>query len=251
MISVLGPDAAIYRVSGEKPQRTGSRSLTTSPRNVYETSDGRFIAISASIQAMAERLFRAIGTPGHDRRSAVPHQHRPGAQHRRVRRHRRRLDRRTHAGREHGGVRGRRGDRDADLRDRPVARRSACAGARRAGRGAGRGSRIGADAQHHSAPVGHARPVAVAGAGTGPAHAVRSGIDRLRRRPHRRAGGATAHDQGGLENARRSAGLAIPDVRSGDGGEIRPHRRRSRRRRASSWTWRTPSRRRRRSTRAR
>lgn len=61
MISVLGPDAAAYRVSGEKPRRTGSRSLTTSPRNVYATSDGRFVAISASIQAMAERLFRAIG----------------------------------------------------------------------------------------------------------------------------------------------------------------------------------------------
>ena len=60
MISVLGPDAASYRVSGDKPIRTGSRSLTTSPRNVYATSDGRFIAISASIQAMAERLFRAI-----------------------------------------------------------------------------------------------------------------------------------------------------------------------------------------------
>ncbi len=63
MISVLGPDAATYRVSGEKPRRTGRRSLTTSPRNVYGTSDGRFIAISASIQAMAERLFRAIGRP--------------------------------------------------------------------------------------------------------------------------------------------------------------------------------------------
>ncbi|MFL5252088.1 MAG: CaiB/BaiF CoA transferase family protein [Rhodopila sp.] len=61
VISVLGPDPAAYRVSGEKPVRTGSRSLTTSPRNVYQTSDGRFIAISASIQAMAERLFRTIG----------------------------------------------------------------------------------------------------------------------------------------------------------------------------------------------
>ena len=63
MVSVLGPEAAMYRVSGEKPRRTGSRSLTTSPRNVYETSDGRFIAMSASIQAMAERVFRAIGKP--------------------------------------------------------------------------------------------------------------------------------------------------------------------------------------------
>ncbi len=61
MISVLGPEAAMYKVSGDKPRRTGSRSLTTSPRNVYETSDGRFIAISASIQQMAERVFRAIG----------------------------------------------------------------------------------------------------------------------------------------------------------------------------------------------
>lgn len=63
IISILGPEAAIYQVSGEKPQRTGSRSLTTSPRNVYGTKDGRFIAISASIQAMAERVFRAIGRP--------------------------------------------------------------------------------------------------------------------------------------------------------------------------------------------
>src|SRR6201996_40542 len=63
MVSVLGPDAAIFRVTGEMPKRTGSRSLTTSPRNVYATSDGRFVAISASIQAMAERVFRAIGKP--------------------------------------------------------------------------------------------------------------------------------------------------------------------------------------------
>jgi crotonobetainyl-CoA:carnitine CoA-transferase CaiB-like acyl-CoA transferase len=63
IISILGPDAAIHRVSGERPQRTGSRSLTTSPRNVYATKDGRSIAISASIQAMAERVFRAIGRP--------------------------------------------------------------------------------------------------------------------------------------------------------------------------------------------
>ena len=63
VVSVLGPDAAIYRVTEEKPKRTGSRSLTTSPRNVYRTSDGRYIAISASMQVMAERVFRAIGKP--------------------------------------------------------------------------------------------------------------------------------------------------------------------------------------------
>ncbi|MBN9564110.1 MAG: CoA transferase [Alphaproteobacteria bacterium] len=63
IVSILGPDAAIFRVNGELTPRTGSRSATTSPRNVYRTKDGRFIAISASIQAMTERLFRAVGRP--------------------------------------------------------------------------------------------------------------------------------------------------------------------------------------------
>ncbi|MBV8398443.1 MAG: CoA transferase [Acetobacteraceae bacterium] len=61
LVSVLGPDAAIYAATGRKPGRTGSRSVTTAPRNSFPTKDGRFIAISASIQTNAERLFRAIG----------------------------------------------------------------------------------------------------------------------------------------------------------------------------------------------
>jgi crotonobetainyl-CoA:carnitine CoA-transferase CaiB-like acyl-CoA transferase len=61
IVSILGPEAAIYTVSGELSPRTGSRSITTSPRNTFRTSDGRYIAISASIQAMSERLMRAIG----------------------------------------------------------------------------------------------------------------------------------------------------------------------------------------------
>jgi crotonobetainyl-CoA:carnitine CoA-transferase CaiB-like acyl-CoA transferase len=59
--SILGPDAAIFKLTGKIAPRLGSRSATTSPRNVFETSDGRWIAISASIQGMAERVFRAIG----------------------------------------------------------------------------------------------------------------------------------------------------------------------------------------------
>ena len=61
--SILGPDAAIFARTGRKPERTGNRSATTAPRNVFRTRDGRFIAISASIQTMAERLFRAVGRP--------------------------------------------------------------------------------------------------------------------------------------------------------------------------------------------
>jgi formyl-CoA transferase len=61
IFSILGPEAAIYRLTGKVRKRVGSASEGTSPRNVYATKDGGWVAISASTQAMTERLFRAIG----------------------------------------------------------------------------------------------------------------------------------------------------------------------------------------------
>jgi crotonobetainyl-CoA:carnitine CoA-transferase CaiB-like acyl-CoA transferase len=61
LFSFIATEAPIYGLTGAIRPRTGSRSETTSPRNVFKTKDGRYIGISASIQAMAERLFRAIG----------------------------------------------------------------------------------------------------------------------------------------------------------------------------------------------
>jgi crotonobetainyl-CoA:carnitine CoA-transferase CaiB-like acyl-CoA transferase len=61
LYSVIGPQAASYRLTGEVPPRTGSRSTTACPRNVYRTRDGRWLAISASTQVMAHRLFRLLG----------------------------------------------------------------------------------------------------------------------------------------------------------------------------------------------
>lgn len=61
IFSILGPEAALYKLTGKIEQRVGSRSNNTAPRNVYESKDGRFISISASIQTMAERLYRTIG----------------------------------------------------------------------------------------------------------------------------------------------------------------------------------------------
>ena len=61
IFSFIATEAPIYKLTGEIRPRTGSRSETTSPRNVFRTKDGRYIGISASIQAMSERLFRAIG----------------------------------------------------------------------------------------------------------------------------------------------------------------------------------------------
>ena len=61
IFSILGPEAAIYKLTKKIRKRVGSAAEGTSPRNVYPTSDGGWVAISASTQAMTERLFRAIG----------------------------------------------------------------------------------------------------------------------------------------------------------------------------------------------
>jgi crotonobetainyl-CoA:carnitine CoA-transferase CaiB-like acyl-CoA transferase len=61
IFSILGPEAAIYKLTGKVRRRVGSASEGTSPRNVYATRDGGWVAISASTQAMTERLFQAIG----------------------------------------------------------------------------------------------------------------------------------------------------------------------------------------------
>lgn len=61
LFSILGPQAANYKLTARPKARTGSRSTTAAPRNVYRTKDNKWLCLSASMQGMAERLFRAIG----------------------------------------------------------------------------------------------------------------------------------------------------------------------------------------------
>ncbi len=63
LFSILGPQAANYRLTGQVKPRTGSRSTNSGPRNVYRTKDDRWVSLSASAQSMAERLFKSIGRP--------------------------------------------------------------------------------------------------------------------------------------------------------------------------------------------
>jgi crotonobetainyl-CoA:carnitine CoA-transferase CaiB-like acyl-CoA transferase len=63
LVSILGPDAAFYKLTGEVQPRTGNRTSITAPRNAYQTADGKWIVLSASTQRMAERLLEAIGRP--------------------------------------------------------------------------------------------------------------------------------------------------------------------------------------------
>jgi crotonobetainyl-CoA:carnitine CoA-transferase CaiB-like acyl-CoA transferase len=60
---ILGPQMSVYDQLGEVQGRTGNRAPFTSPRNLYQAKDGRWIAISASAQSIAERLMRMVGVP--------------------------------------------------------------------------------------------------------------------------------------------------------------------------------------------
>ena len=63
LFTTLGPQAANYRLTGKLKPRTGSRSTNSAPRNAYRTKDDHYVALSASTQKMAERLFASIGRP--------------------------------------------------------------------------------------------------------------------------------------------------------------------------------------------
>jgi crotonobetainyl-CoA:carnitine CoA-transferase CaiB-like acyl-CoA transferase len=61
IVSVLGPEAALYKVTGKTKMRSGSASNTSSPRNVYRARDGRYLAVSGSTPQVAKRIFELIG----------------------------------------------------------------------------------------------------------------------------------------------------------------------------------------------
>lgn len=63
MLMLLGPQVLRYDATGETERRTGNRSTSSAPRNVYETADGEYVALAASAQPLAMRTFDAIGRP--------------------------------------------------------------------------------------------------------------------------------------------------------------------------------------------
>jgi crotonobetainyl-CoA:carnitine CoA-transferase CaiB-like acyl-CoA transferase len=61
LFSIMGPEAAIYKLRGEVKKRGFDANTTAGGRNVYQTKDGRWLAMSASTQLMSERFFKAMG----------------------------------------------------------------------------------------------------------------------------------------------------------------------------------------------
>jgi formyl-CoA transferase len=60
LFSVIGPWQAHYKANGKIPVREGNRSKISAPRNAYECADGEYLALSASMQSMWEKLAIAI-----------------------------------------------------------------------------------------------------------------------------------------------------------------------------------------------
>lgn len=63
IMTAVGPGPTVYDQLGLIETRHGNRSENNAPRNVYQTSDGSWVAVSSSAQSVAERVLRLVGHP--------------------------------------------------------------------------------------------------------------------------------------------------------------------------------------------
>jgi crotonobetainyl-CoA:carnitine CoA-transferase CaiB-like acyl-CoA transferase len=63
MVAFMAPQVTAYDRLGVVAERDGSQAPFSSPRGVYRTADGGWLALSTSAQSVADRLFAAIGHP--------------------------------------------------------------------------------------------------------------------------------------------------------------------------------------------
>ena len=61
LFGLLGPQSTVYDQLGLVQGRTGSRAPFTAPRNLYLSTDGVWLGMSASSQSTAERTMRLVG----------------------------------------------------------------------------------------------------------------------------------------------------------------------------------------------
>lgn len=60
---LLGPQITAFDQVGEVQARTGNRSTSNAPRNIYHSADGRWLAVSTSSQRIAGAVMRLVGRP--------------------------------------------------------------------------------------------------------------------------------------------------------------------------------------------
>jgi len=63
IMTAVGPGPTVYDQLGLVETRHGNKSQNNAPRNVYQTADGSWVAVSSSAQSVAERVLRLVGHP--------------------------------------------------------------------------------------------------------------------------------------------------------------------------------------------
>lgn len=63
LFAILGPQAGVYDALGIVGTRTGNRTPFSAPRNLYQSKDGRWLAVSATSTSIAVRLMGLVGRP--------------------------------------------------------------------------------------------------------------------------------------------------------------------------------------------
>jgi crotonobetainyl-CoA:carnitine CoA-transferase CaiB-like acyl-CoA transferase len=63
LVGILGPGPSVFDQLGIKPGRHGNQSRNNAPRNLYLTSDQRWVAVSGSTTSVADRVMRLVGRP--------------------------------------------------------------------------------------------------------------------------------------------------------------------------------------------
>lgn len=63
IMTAVGPGVIYADQLGIDQPRTGNRSQNNAPRNVYQTRDDHWVAVSTSAQSIAERVMRLVGHP--------------------------------------------------------------------------------------------------------------------------------------------------------------------------------------------
>ena len=61
LLALLGPQITAYDQIGFVQPRTGNQTSNNSPRNLYRTADGSWVAVSTSAQNIAERVMQLVG----------------------------------------------------------------------------------------------------------------------------------------------------------------------------------------------
>ena len=63
LLGILGPAPTVFDQLSIVPGRQGNRSPNNAPRNTFQTRDKRWVVVSASATAVAERVVRLVGHP--------------------------------------------------------------------------------------------------------------------------------------------------------------------------------------------